>query len=1147
MNRFTKLARNPWLLAFLAALTLYTLLGFFLIPYGIRHYGPRLAADKLQRQLSLGEVRFNPFLFTFEANDFVFKEADGKPIAGFKRLFVDFEPTNLTRRTWTFADFRLDNPSVDLVLDREGKTNFARIAESLPSSEPPPPPSNEPPPRIVVNRVALVKGAARFTDLANPSPLTETVEPIDLELKDLSTLPDQRGNYTIDAILPEGAKLHWRGEVSLNPLASSGEASLESLRLATLWRFVRERLNLAEPGGEIGLAARYRFSQREGKTELAVEEGSATLKKLRLAAADAAEPLLSLEEIGFSGASFDLAGRTIRVPSVIVRDGRIRAEVNGTGELNWLKLSKPAPANANPRPVPAAPQPAEPASPPWRAKVEEFKIAGIGIAYADASRTAPFVVSIGEFGLGLAAEAEVGAGKPKALIDRLNIKLNRVALAEAGKAATVFGWDSFSVEGGQLDLEKQAASVKLASLAGGGTSIVREADGTIHPLDLFAPKPTRNQPSGATPTEAKSAEVGQPWRFSLDEFDLRGFRLGLTDRGTPAEIAYSLADIGVTLKHIASAGNNPVSFDIRTRIGQGNLQATGTAAPKGDAARAKVKLDRFDLKPLQPLVSRFAALELKGAELSANLDVDFRQGAAGPAAKATGGLGLNGLLLNETKSGKRFLGWKSLVVDGIDFSLAPDKLAVKEVRILEPGANIEIFKDRSTNIAAIFKPQAPATKPAAKPDKPKAGAAKPAAGQPFPVSVERVRIDDGNIDFSDISLVIPFATHIHDFDGSATGISTAASAKVALKFEGRVEEYGQAKVDGSLIPTRIKDYSDVSVVFRNVAMSSLSPYSATFAGRKIQSGKLNLDLRYRVEERRLKSENKIVLEQFTLGEAVESPGATSLPLDLAIALLTDSDGKINAAIPIEGDVDNPQFSYGTLVWDAFVTLVKTTVMAPFNAIASVFGGDTENFGDIIHEPGSDRIPPPEREKLAKVAEALVQRPKLKLTVHGRFDPKLDGEALKSLQVRLLLAKKQEIELKPGEDPGEVGFGGAKTQQALEALAVEKGGPAAVDAFQAEYEKAGGKKIKRVGAVGGLLGRASEDADFYEKLFRHLVDTAPLKQDELDGLARRRGKAVMAELAGRPGIDRARIADGAMEQVADSGEGNVASRLELAAD
>jgi hypothetical protein len=1152
MNRLITLAKNPWLLAFVAALMIYTLVGFSLVPFLVQHYTPKLAADLIQRQASVREVQFNPFLFTFEAKDLALNEADGKPVFGLKRLLLDFEPGRfLTRRTLTLAELRLEGPAVNLVQDAGGQLNIAKIAESLPKSEePPPPPSEEPPPRILLQHLVLADGSVRFTDESKAEPVTTTVDNLALELNDFSTLPDREGEYTIDAALPNGGKLAWKGDVSLNPVASRGELKIDAFKLATAWNFVKDRLNLAEPKGEIGLAARYTFSHTKDKTELSVDDAAFKLAGLGLS--DGKNPLLDLAEIGFEKARVDLSAQTVHVPSFAIRKGTIHAAMDEAGRLNWLNLVKPEPANAAKKPAPPAPvSNPEPPGPPWTVKVDRFEIADIGLDYADASRKGPFTVSVGDFGLALAAEAEAGAGAPKAKIDGLAVHVDRVALAQPGKAAPLLGWDSFRIEGGQLDLEKQDIALQRAVLQGGGTAVVREADGTLRPIDIFAPK---GGPAPAPATEEKSNEKpeSKPWSFSLGEFALQNFGVGLTDRSFTPELAYNLDGIQVSARSISNDGKTPVSFDTKLRVRQGGaLAVSGTASPKGDAAQAKIKLDRFDLKQLQSIVSQFAALKLEGADLSTDLSVDFKQAEPSPKVKATGKADLNGLRLIQAKDGKVFLAWKALGVDGIDFSLAPDKLRIKEVRIARPDTTIHIFKDKSTNIQAIFKPRkpekpapaAPAKKPPAKPETAKP-AGKSSQEPPFPVTVERVRVDDAEVDFADESLVLPFATHVTDFDGAVTGISLAPKSRATMKFAGRVAEYGEAKVDGSLSPMDIKNYSDINVVFRNVAMAPLSPYSATFAGRKIQSGKLNLDLQYRIENGQLKSKNDITLENFTLGEKVESPNALNLPLDLAVALLTDSDGRIKASVPIEGDLNNPRFAYGTVIWDAFVTLVKKVVTAPFNALASVFGGSEEKLDAVLFEPAHDAIPPPEREKLAKIAEALSKRPKLRLTIAGRYNPKLDGEALKSLVVRRDLAKQLDIALKPGEEPDPPAFGDAATQRALEKLAAGRGG---AEAAQAEYLKETGKPPQRVGALAGLTGKASDTPEFYEKLFKHLVDRTPLPPSELETLGSRRGQAVLVELAEKHRFDRARLSLGKTEATDEEVGGNVPAKLELGAE
>ena len=111
------------------------------------------------------------------------------------------------------------------------------------------------------------------------------------------------------------------------------------------------------------------------------------------------------------------------------------------------------------------------------------------------------------------------------------------------------------------------------------------------------------------------------------------------------------------------------------------------------------------------------------------------------------------------------------------------------------------------------------------------------------------------------------------------------------------------------------------------------------------------------------------------------------------------------------------------------------------ALGALFGGEAEGLDTIAFEPGRDTVLPPERQKLRRVAEVLGKRPRLKLTVHGGYETGVDGEALRSLRVRQDLARKLEVTLKAGEDPGPIALDQAKTQRALEALLAERAGDA----------------------------------------------------------------------------------------------------------
>jgi hypothetical protein len=173
-----------------------------------------------------------------------------------------------------------------------------------------------------------------------------------------------------------------------------------------------------------------------------------------------------------------------------------------------------------------------------------------------------------------------------------------------------------------------------------------------------------------------------------------------------------------------------------------------------------------------------------------------------------------------------------------------------------------------------------------------------------------------------------------------------------------------------------------------------------------------------------------------------------------------------------------------------------------------------------------------------VAELLEKRSQLKLIVHGGYEAKADGEALRSLHVRQELAKRLDVAVKSGEDPGPVAFDQAKTQRALEKMLTDRAGDKALEEFQSGFEKSAGRKAERANPVLALVGRGSSDRAFYEALFGRLVEIAPLAEDEMTALAERRGEATARAL-------KERAAGGATEAARADGKA-VPTRLELGA-
>jgi uncharacterized protein involved in outer membrane biogenesis len=1138
----------------------YTIAGFFLVPRLITKYVPRYVQEQLNRRAEIGEVRFNPLLFKLEVKHFRLQEADGRPLLGFDRLFVDFELSSLFRRVWTFAEIQLDAPRVDVVMARDGRLNVADLLDAFPKGAPAQqPPTPAAPVRMLLQHAQMRRGVLSFTDLSGRAPQTATVEPVDMELHDITTLPSRRGPYAISATLTGGGVLDWEGEVSLVPLRSAGRLGLRGFPLATAWRFIQEQVALGEPGGRLDAAAQYQLAYRDEAMSLKFDGLDVTVADLVLTERGEKTPLLTLEKIRLAGGRGDLSSRELTVPEISVSRGRLAAAVARNGVMNWQRLT-PTPAAA----ATAGAAPAPPVAPlatanarPWRLALDKLRIEEIALAFVDQSRAAPLAVDVGDLTVDLSAKLESGPAELAGAVEGLDVQLARVTIgAAAAPKARLLSLDQIGLEGGRIDLGARQVAVSRIAVTGGATTVVRAADGSTPLVKVLGPADQGQSGPGSAsvPARAHTAPepVSKPWTVAVEKFDLADHRVAVTDRSVTPSAQLELTGIKVSARELRSDGKKPIPFDAAFRVTQGGrFTAKGMVRPDGTAAETTLTLAQLALTPAQPYIASNADVVLRSGEVSTAGRLTYRAGRERAALAYTGSVDVNGVNVVEATTGDPVVAWKSMHVEALRFGLAPDRLEIAEVKLTGLDGRLLIFKDKSVSVAKLMKPSgAPATSAPAADASPKVAAppatADSAASPGFPVVIERVRLEDSAMSFGDLSLILPFQTRVHGLNGVVVGVGSDPESRTTMKLDGRVDEFGQVKVEGALSAVRPKVFTDITVIFRNVPMSTLTPYSATFAGRRIVAGTMDLDLQYKIDRSALVGDNKVVLTKLQLGERVESAGSMRLPLDLAIAILSDSEGRIDVALPVKGNVDNPEFSYGHLIWQALVTVITKIVTSPFRALGGLLGGeaDAERLQTIAFDPGSDVVQPPEREKLQRVADLLGKRTRLKLIVHGGYEAKVDGEALRSLAVRRELAQRLEVKVKPGEDPGPVAFDEAKTQRALETLLTERGGANAVEELQASFEKSTGKKVERANRLLAVVGRGGGDRGFYEAVFRRLVETAPLTDAEVVSLGQRRAEATLRTLKERAGTAAARVEVGDTEAAGRAEGKAVPTRLEL---
>ncbi|HVE51679.1 MAG TPA: DUF748 domain-containing protein [Casimicrobiaceae bacterium] len=1108
-------SRAPWIAA--ALLLVYGLVGYFVVPYLIERSVPRYA-ENLGAHAAIGKVRLNPFLLKLEANDFRLDAAAGRPLVAFNRLFADLELVSLLRWTWTFADVQLDGLQVNAEIGRDGRFNLAELAERWSEGKPREP--GRKPPRIIVRHLALRAATFTFTDFSQPNTASAQSDAIDLDVAELATIPDREGRYAISAKLPGGGALSWQGELSLQPIASKGEWRISGLKLATVWQFFRDELNVAEPGGIMNLAGRYDFSY-DGAAALALQGVHAQVSALSIAHEGDQRSLLALDTIEATDAHYDLAKHELIVPRLKLANGTLEAVRSANGELNWQSAFTETPRARNVR--------KKRASSPLHVRAEAVAIEDVGLRYTDNTRATPLDYAAflhADFGLDITRGEET----TQVTGERVRLTLTDAKLKVAKSGDALADLKSIVLDGGRFDTTARTVVIDTLAIKGGRTALMRAANETITLLDAFSPAHSSNeraaiQDKGST----------QRWKYVVHAADVSGLGVALSDRGYQPAVRYDI-EVAAALKNIAGDAKSPIELKAALRVAQGGtINCSGTLAQ--DFMQASIKVDAVGVgaEPLRPVLARYTSLDLKSGNASAVARLDYRNGGK-PVWRVQGSATILNFLVNEAATGDRLLSWKTLSADNIALTVSPDRVTVKEIRIVEPGAKIVVAKDRSVNISQVLKPRGD-SRASAPPRKPQSDR--------FQVNVARIGLRQGTLDFADNSLVLPFSTRVKSLNGAIVGLSSSPQSRAELKLDGLIDPNGSASAVGSLKPADPRSFLDIDVKFDNVEMAPLSPYTATFAGRKVAAGRLSLDVQYKIVDSQLLGENKIVMADFQLGERVQAPNALDLPLDLAVALLKEPDGRIRFAVPVRGDVGNPQFDYGALIRDVIAKALMRIVTAPFRFIAELLGGrGDEDLESVNFPPGSAQLMPPVREQLQKVTRALKERPQVKLVVHGAYDPERDVRALRDVEVRRAVAQALGVKLQRGEDPGPIAYDDSDTQRTLEKLLSARAGGDAVDRFAVEYTKKTGKEARRVNPLLAVFGRGGGDRVFYEALFDRLVQIEPLPDTVLADLAAHRARAI-ADFIAQSGIDPERIGVGKAQIVEDRSK-PLAAKLALEA-
>jgi outer membrane protein OmpA-like peptidoglycan-associated protein len=470
------------------------------------------------------------------------------------------------------------------------------------------------------------------------------------------------------------------------------------------------------------------------------------------------------------------------------------------------------------------------------------------------------------------------------------------------------------------------------------------------------------------------------WQIQIDSIKTEQARIELTDSIIAPAVVYNLNVEQLLLTDVSNHADKSVNVHFLSSLNDfAKLNLQGTVHLFPIYVNGILNIKDFPLADLQSYLTQASWLTLRQG-IIANSTLDMRWNPATDTLLFSGNMEIGNLRLFGIDNSP-LIGMRQIDVKDLALIFAPDpRLQIARADVQAPVVYLTRLANlarpaNSANFSQIMKPKAKGS------------------GTGMPWDINQINFSRGTIYIADKSPATPFSHYVTSVQGNIRNSNLSA--------QGKIGGYAPFSAKGVINLKGKNPNINFTAEFANQDLIAFSPYSGWHAGYRISKGQAALQVDYKIQNNKVQGKNHIVIQHLTFGEKVESPEATNIPVRLGVALLSDKDGIIDLDVAIEGDLDDPEFSVGSLIWKIIKNLLGKAISAPFKSLMSLVGSnsDPEN---IAFAPGSENLAQEQIDALKNLSQALIQRPQLQVDVRGNADSIADGNVLKESQLLRML-------------------------------------------------------------------------------------------------------------------------------------------------
>ncbi|WP_149706876.1 DUF748 domain-containing protein [Campylobacter concisus] len=987
MNKNKKIALIS-AICVVSLLVIYTILGFFGVPYGIKNITPKYLKD-YNATLFVESAKFNPF--TFELNATNVELNTTSPLFSTKQIDVKLKPFSIFKKLVEVDIFRLQEPNVKILRDKNSKFNFSNfISDDNVTTED----NSTSSINFALNNAKIIKGSFSYSDQNLTNPFNVNFDDINYELSSLNTKKNSAGSHIFDSNSSLAHKIDLNGDIKLNPLKIEGNISIKNFSIDPVAISFIDNDTLNLKNAVINLGINYALIADENATNINLKDSFLNVKSLNIdegknelslgelelpkfdlssKIADKIDAKLELNAINLSDVSFKNAItaslKSLNLSNIsLLANLNEKSELNATATLNsinanTLKIDESSKNLLNLKDINASNLNANLANNKTALTLEKIEFDGIN---APLSKNANTNVAGAKFSnISFAQDTNKSLATLDELsINGINLKAQNKEILDIADVLTKtikFDILNMALSAENIDVNRPKFN---SELNGSGLSAISQLGlGEKEPAKT-ANHRTKTKKENTSASKSKESE----FKFDIKNINVNNASIALTHLFEGEKIAHKFDNLFVKIANLSSDFNKPFDAKVDIKSSQKlNLDLTSKIKLEPLDITAKIKLKDKNLPKYFAYAKPFLEADLSSGEMSANAELHYAKD-----IKADAKLSVKDIRLDD-KNKEKLIAFKSLEVDKI--SLFKNNLEITGVALNSPFIKAHLSKEREFNLSKIVKEDKNKAQNEQKAESKKVASKK---DDELNFSIKNFSLNNGEVDFSDASLFMPFATKISNLNGKLTDIDKKRPS--LGEFKGTVGKNGFSQITAKLFPFELKQNTDIKLDFKDIDLIDITPYSGQFLGYKIKKGKLNLNLNYSVVDSKLNGSNLINFDTLTLGEKVDSKDAVNLPLSLAISILSDQNNQINIDLPVEGNLDDPDFKYGSVIWAAVKKLFADITLAPFRFLGNALGLGSKDLSSIDFLAGSSELISSEAPKIADFIKLTTAKPMMKLSI-----------------------------------------------------------------------------------------------------------------------------------------------------------------------